>query len=288
MKRAWCFKNEVADVEALVEKAVGLTGAAENKKLRSVRTANGVLMFAADYLLSCRRLGLRTDDEPTAEEVARVLVKAKSRLFCSTSDYMKLLPSKRAGLRSVVYAMLLCYRDEARVSEHERQDNAAVAEALPPAPRRGPLAACAIDPSEALEGPGYEVLVGTGALGWHEATLSGKKWHTADTGVFLAYGRSVTAVRIPAETIRRWVTSNLENYALMVPAAGEETADATVREHIRLNADLLIYGATYEKPMAADAERSESWWRVHDAILRGYLRFRIHLDVDGPDLPAAA
>ena len=126
MKKTWCFKNDVTDVEALVEKAVGLTGAVENAKLRSVRTANGVLMFAADYLLTCRRLGMGEDNEPTTEEVNRVLGRGKSRLLCSSSDYLKLLPSKRAGIRSVIYAMILCYRDEPHVPD----DGAALKEGM--------------------------------------------------------------------------------------------------------------------------------------------------------------
>lgn len=127
MKKIWDFKNELADVEALVEKAIYLTAAYENRNLRSTKTANGVLMFAADYLLSCRRIGrcVAADYGPMPNEVERVIGNAKSLLLCSRSDFLRLSSSKRAAIRSVIYAMILCYRDEPLASECEREDSEA-------------------------------------------------------------------------------------------------------------------------------------------------------------------
>lgn len=277
MKKAWCFESDLVEVEALVDKAIYLTGAAENEKLRSVRTANGLLMFAADHLLCCRRLGLSSDDEPTTEAIDKVIENATALLSCSSSEYLRLSSSKRASLRSVIYAMLLCYRDDAQVSGQEGKDaKATLDDGMVEC--TAPFDEVDIEPSEARQGAIYEVLVGTGFLGWQTATHSRGKWYAEPGTHFLAYQSSVTSVRIPRSVIGGHVKQVLVCYRSALPAAGEEIADRDAREVIRGAADFVVYGAADSYDMADASERSTSWWRVHDAVLRGYLRFRVHID----------
>jgi hypothetical protein len=167
------------------------------------------------------------------------------------------------------------------LAELSREDAEAASSA------RAPFTGVDVEPSEARAFQAYEIKAPeNGMTDWTPAWRMQNIWN-AEFGAFIAYNQFVTAVRIPSETIGFWVTWNLDHYAAHLSRMGEEEADRLVRGYIRQNADLLVYGPTYAKTANPDGERSASWWRVHDAILRGYLRFRIHI-ADAPDMPAAA
>jgi hypothetical protein len=248
------------DTEQLRKDAEALRQAAFNALSEDHRRALSgqgrelLLLFCAARIVS----GMQ-DAQPDAVDV--IIERAREHLKWSEKGFARLSQTKRAAITAAVSVM---------IADHQP---------MPPLPKRGPIGACLIDLSETREARTYEVLVGNGETGWHEATMSKRKsWD------FLAYPGSVTAVRVPAEDIHRWVTSALDRYSASLPAVGEEAAHAEVRSSIRSRVDWLFHGAALE----VDAERSESWWRVHDAVHGGFLRFYIHLDVDGPDIPAAA
>ena len=95
-------------------------------------------------------------------------------------------------------------------------------------------------PQEVVDGQVYEIIIETGATGWHRAQPRRGKWFTPDGSGLLAYPDSVTNIRISTETIRAEVVAarnHFEKRAWKTKddiAANEEALDRIRRAAERL------------------------------------------------------
>lgn len=276
MTNKWENTNALDEVEALVATGIQrLRDPKEPGRLSRSRKASLVLLCAADIIISANRYN-GGPIKGNADAVGFVYDKARRLLGYSETEIQKLSFSTRVAIRSAIFWMLTACQP--RPPE--------LAAWTPASEKRNSVEAVDIDPSEALQGGVYEILVGTGYLGWKTSTPCKGKWHAEPGCHFLAYQSSVTRVRIHGSIVGEQVTNVLRYYAELLPELGEEQADAKCRDDIRRAADWLIYRDVTFSPRDP-VEHSESWWRVHDAILRGYLRWKIHIDDTPPRLAAA-
>ncbi len=124
-----------------------------------------------------------------------------------------------------------------------------------------------VAPAEVVEGETYEITVGKTPTVWKPGRTIGRNWYTLG-GSFLAYPSAISAIRVPASTLSAEIGAALDAYRDLVVTEDERVADGKARELIASSARRLI-----------KVPNSRTVRQLHDAMLAGYRRFQVHVEL---------